>query len=1010
MPYLWWGVSCQQRQDNRLANVVADDIGQLVANLGPALKQLEAKEATRDAAIGLGRTLFALAPFSDIPGILDGLVELRSGFGDLFRALRDQADDNSETRRVDPSRVDGAQIAGWIGAIGSLLGTAGIPLVVIVDDAHWADPLSIDFFGGLLKRVPCLMVFTAWPDQLTIQERNDELNDAGAMIGRWQDRVTTLEVARLSESDTSDMAIAALGVDPSHPIVSQLTDRANGNPLMLRLWGELDFVQRAAAAGIKLDDEDLRALPEDAEVAYQRRWRGLPAEARTVLGPAAYQGTLFVPSLVVETVSAVGLLDDVDGQGAFVEAEDPHQWIRSLVRGTAQFSEPLLTEIAARRFKSEFSAMERRDLDSAFVASLGRLRSSTGWLELSTAGRRTLLTHHIQLVKLGEPGEPKALIASYWELADLQPESWAGWTNALELIEAAISLVEPVSPDESTLLNLRKRQADLLERLGRTTDALRLFEQVYDDTERIFGGSHPSTLIARNDIAVCLWEQGRPADALPLLERSLSDRMSVLPDEHPEVLTTRNNLALCLQALGRAPEALEHFERTFASREATLGPDHPRTVQSRNNVAQCLEWCGRTSEALPIYDIALGESRRILGSDHPTTLITRSNRATCLQKEGRSDEALQELEQTLAEQERVVGQDHPDALTTRSHLAVVLESDGRADEALTAYQSVMADQTRILGGGHPETLTTKHNLGLFLLGRGQTEDAVCLLEPALAGRESTLGADNPATIDTTLWLARSLRTAGRPTEALRYFERILEVRTRELGGNHPLTLASVSELGGCLQATGSASAALPYFELALQGRERSLGVDHPDTLTSRGILATCLMNLGRLDEAIMLNARTLADRQRVLGVDHPDTRKVLTNLTVGFMNVKPSDDSILGPAASRMLSERPPSADSTETMTARANLAAALWRAGFPNEATAFQESVLADRERVLGPVHPETTMARANMALFHGQTGNSPDAIPMLREAIAAGKSEPKIDRTEVQAWRSMLAQWVGA
>lgn len=173
MPFLWWGVSCQERQDARLSNAVGDDIGQLVAHFGPALNKLEANKATRNAALGLARTLMAAAPFSDVPGILDGLDNFRTNIRDLFRAQRDRQ--RGDTHRIDPSENDGSLIETWVGAIGSLLRTARIPMVVILDDAHWADPSSIEFIDELLKRVPCLVVLTAWPDQLTIQEQTINL-------------------------------------------------------------------------------------------------------------------------------------------------------------------------------------------------------------------------------------------------------------------------------------------------------------------------------------------------------------------------------------------------------------------------------------------------------------------------------------------------------------------------------------------------------------------------------------------------------------------------------------------------------------------------------------------------------------------------------------------------------------------------------------------------------------------------------------------------------------------
>ncbi|MFI2764332.1 tetratricopeptide repeat protein [Streptomyces echinatus] len=61
--------------------------------------------------------------------------------------------------------------------------------------------------------------------------------------------------------------------------------------------------------------------------------------------------------------------------------------------------------------------------------------------------------------------------------------------------------------------------------------------------------------------------------------------------------------------------------------------------------------------------------------------------------------------------------------------------------------------------------------------------------------------------------------------------------------------------------------------------------------------------------------------------------------------------------------------DHPDTLTARANLA--LWRgeAGDPDGAAAAQEELLAARLRLLGPDHPDTLTAQENLAYWRGQS-----------------------------------------
>jgi Tetratricopeptide repeat len=63
-------------------------------------------------------------------------------------------------------------------------------------------------------------------------------------------------------------------------------------------------------------------------------------------------------------------------------------------------------------------------------------------------------------------------------------------------------------------------------------------------------------------------------------------------------------------------------------------------------------------------------------------------------------------------------------------------------------------------------------------------------------------------------------------------------------------------------------------------------------------------------------------------------------------------------------------------MVARHNLAIAYRAAGRVAEAIPLLERTLADMERVLGPVHPDTRTSRINLANAHhaaGRAGNAP-------------------------------------
>ncbi|WP_375502712.1 tetratricopeptide repeat protein, partial [uncultured Jatrophihabitans sp.] len=58
-----------------------------------------------------------------------------------------------------------------------------------------------------------------------------------------------------------------------------------------------------------------------------------------------------------------------------------------------------------------------------------------------------------------------------------------------------------------------------------------------------------------------------------------------------------------------------------------------------------------------------------------------------------------------------------------------------------------------------------------------------------------------------------------------------------------------------------------------------------------------------------------------------------------------------------------------------ANLASSYWSAGRTGDAITLLEAVLADSKRLLGPEHPDTLTARANLDYVRNVSdGNGPD------------------------------------
>jgi tetratricopeptide (TPR) repeat protein len=369
------------------------------------------------------------------------------------------------------------------------------------------------------------------------------------------------------------------------------------------------------------------------------------------------------------------------------------------------------------------------------------------------------------------------------------------------------------------------------------------------------------------------------------------DREQVLGETDPSTLAARNNLALAYQAAGRLDEAIPLFERTLADREQVLGGTHPSTLDSRNNLANAYLGAGRLDEAISLFEHTLAESERVLGQTHPDILTSRNNLASAYWAAGRPDEAIALYERTLADSERVLGQTHPSTLTARNNLATAYQAAGRLDEALPLYEHALADSERVLGETHPDTLGSRNNLAYGYQAAGRLDEAIALYERTLADSERVLGQTHPSTLDARNNLATAYQAAGRLDEATSLLERTLADSERVLGETHPSTLAARNNLATAYQAAGRLDEAIPLYERTLAHSERFLGETHPSTLAARNNLATAYQAAGRLDEAIPLYERTLADFERVLGQTHPSTLAACNNLASAYRTAGRADQS-----------------------------------------------------------------------------------------------------------------------
>jgi DNA-binding CsgD family transcriptional regulator len=186
-----------------------------------------------------------------------------------------------------------------LGLLGRL--TEQAPLVLVVEDLHWADRSTRDLLAFLarnLRRERVLLVVTYRDDEPGQQQLGPylaELDRAG--------RVERLELARLDQAQTTAQLVGILGAAPTAELVHAVFARSEGNP----------FFTEELLAAVQAGSPELPATLRDL---LRGRVQALPQPAQHVLAVAAVAGRR-MPHRLLATVAGLG---DRQLDGALREA------------------------------------------------------------------------------------------------------------------------------------------------------------------------------------------------------------------------------------------------------------------------------------------------------------------------------------------------------------------------------------------------------------------------------------------------------------------------------------------------------------------------------------------------------------------------------------------------------------------------------------------------------------------------------------------------------------------
>jgi len=570
------------------------------------------------------------------------------------------------------------------------------PLVLILEDLHWADEGLVSFVEYLLdwsRRHPIFVVTLSRP----------EVTDRHPGFPGTTRNAASLPLDPLSDDEMNQL-LSGLVPDLPDDVRERLRAAADGIPLyavetlrMLRDRGLLT----ADGAG----DLSQLEVPETLHALIASRLDALSDAERRLLQDGAVLGKTFTTRGLAALSGASEddlepLITDLVRKELLAVERDPF----SPERGQLGFLQALVQRVT-------YETIARRDRRARHLAAARFLAEEAG-LDADEIAE-VIATHYLD----AHEADPEAADAD-----DVRAQARAWFTRAAERaaslaasLEAqrAFSRVAELSDDAVERGKALTRAGQLAFAGGALDEAESLLREAID---AIGAHDRPASAAAENALGEILFSSERLDEAIELLERALHTYEA--DGDEAAVATVSTQLARFCLFTGRQLEALVHVERGLELAEKLELSDV--LVQALNNKGIALR--GRPIESLAL----MRESLRLAEEtdDFPGAIRACMNLSFLLSLGGREHEALAVCERGLG-----FARTRGDRVWERSLAANVCGGylvTGRWDDV----ERVAAE---LPGEGvvatDPVHAAVNMSVAMVALRRGELERAISLLEP-----------------------------------------------------------------------------------------------------------------------------------------------------------------------------------------------------------------------------------------------------------------------------------------
>ncbi|MBV9094295.1 MAG: AAA family ATPase [Streptosporangiaceae bacterium] len=511
---------------------------------------------------------------------------------------------------------------------------ASSPVVLVLEDLHWADESSrelLAFLAVRLRDTPVMMIGTLREEELT------------GRVGQWlaelerRPGVTRLRLERLPDSEIAEL-VTDLVPTASAEQVAAVAAAAEGNPLYAR----------------ELASADPQQLPTSITDAVLAQAAGLTAQARAVVDQVCVADGGMSHELLAATVSLpekrlLASTRRAVASGLLVTAGDGYAFRHALIRqvlyaellpGERRHLHRRLAEALAARTDSEPGLLAQHWHLAGCPDQAAPVAVVAAHHAVSARAYPEAVRHYALAIELA-PWLPEPVPGLLEEAA--QAASWAGDPDrAAEWAGQALSRSSSANPAD---------RARLLERIGRyrfEAGDLHAAIEATGQAVALLSDGPPSALRARVLAALATWRMllGEFGETLPIAVQAVAEARQA--DADAELAHGLATLGVLQAHQGAAEAGVAALRRSFALARRTSNVED--VIRAATNLMYLLYTAGRFTEALEVAQDGR-QAARSLDAPSALTSALENNIAGLLLAAGRWEEADRLLTEALGESE-----------------------------------------------------------------------------------------------------------------------------------------------------------------------------------------------------------------------------------------------------------------------------------------------------------------------------------------------------------------------